>query len=586
MKLIRRLIGLDAATLFLMAAVLFAALGLLIFRKQIFCRMSKRASLIFRITVSALLAAFCMIFGATNFVHGWARFFWNRFTLFFVCCTILILWLFIRPLFRSKKIFRRIFGTLTALAFTVCYGLGIYNVSGIASGLHFVNQSAKGWADGFSALIDDMEKSYPLKDWKKIDFDFLRKKYIPLVQVAEENGDDFAFKKVLMEYKYEFHDGHVYVDWITKSDDDFYSFRKKILGNDFGLSMFGSDDGKVYAVCCEKSGAVFEAGITDGTEIVSWNGKPILQAVEQVQPFDLWTTCEVLQNENYIRPLLVPCGAEESATVQFVDKNGIVQTATLHAIGLYADRYESVLNLFYGYGKAEQENLSARMLDDKTGLLTINIEQYDEAHDVASYITGRYPFIEKLVKERLESLQAQGMERLILDLRNNIGGYLEFSMAVASLFTDQPLMMSDGIYRNKKYIPLCRHKCDKIGSYSTLPVIVLVNDNCISAGDMLVYLLSKGTNVKVAGITSSSGSAQETGGYCLLTNSDYLFGYPVLSFLDENNLPAADVDETRTRRIPLDIHIPLDKDAVVKLFSEDVDYEMEYVAAYLKDLQL
>ena len=87
--------------------------------------------------------------------------------------------------------------TLWALNYVIFYGT------------HFSNYSRMGYEASMTALIDELEQNYVLRDYKEIDFDGLREKYIPMAAEAEKTGDREAFSMAIANLCYEFHDRHV-----------------------------------------------------------------------------------------------------------------------------------------------------------------------------------------------------------------------------------------------------------------------------------------------------------------------------------------------------------------------------------------
>ena len=70
-------------------------------------------------------------------------------------------------------------------------------------------------------MLDDLSENYISRDWKEIDFEELKAKYLPEVRMAQQNGDKAAMLVVLYELKYELADGHVFVganDNIVKTE--------------------------------------------------------------------------------------------------------------------------------------------------------------------------------------------------------------------------------------------------------------------------------------------------------------------------------------------------------------------------------
>jgi hypothetical protein len=59
-----------------------------------------------------------------------------------------------------------------------------------------------------------------------------------------------------------------------------------------------------------------------------------------------------------------------------------------------------------------------------------------------------------------------------------------------------------------------------------------------------------------------------------------VISYPTGLILDEDGNPNIDCDDTRISRNPVDIKIPLDKEAALKIFDGE-DYELEWAVEYL-----
>ena len=110
------------------------------------------------------------------------------------------------------------------------------------------------------------------------------------------------------------------------------------------------------------------------------------------------------------------------------------------------------------------------------------------------------------VKESLKSLKEQGMEKLIIDLRNNTGGYLDSAEGTASLF----LKKGSKIYslEDKKKT---EDYFDKTENYETMPIAIIVNNNTASAAEILATALKDSYNATIIGEKSfGKGKVQQT----------------------------------------------------------------------------
>ena len=58
--------------------------------------------------------------------------------------------------------------------------------------------------------------------------------------------------------------------------------------------------------------------------------------------------------------------------------------------------------------------------------------------------------------------------------------------------------------------------------------------------------------------------------------------YPVGLILDENSVTNVDTRADRISRNPVEVRIPLDYDAAMKIFRDKQDYELDWAVAYLE----
>ncbi|MBU5485159.1 S41 family peptidase [Clostridium sp. MSJ-11] len=86
----------------------------------------------------------------------------------------------------------------------------------------------------------------------------------------------------------------------------------------------------------------------------------------------------------------------------------------------------------------------------------------------------------KTFKKELNNLKAQGMKGLVVDLRDNLGGYLDQCVDIASNFLPkgEVIVSTMDKYENKK-----EYK-SKGGDYIGLPLVVLTNENSASASEI------------------------------------------------------------------------------------------------------
>ena len=475
-------------------------------------------------------------------------------------------------------------GLSSILALVVCV-LFLFDLLGSPIVHNYTRMS---YTQSFKKMLATMEKEYCLSSWKKIDYDGLLKEYLPRVEEAEKNNDESAYAAVVTEVTYRFYDYHVY----TALGDDIYdSVMNSLTGNDYGLSMMKLDDGTVIAIFVEDGNGMLydephditKLGIHNGTQIVAWDGKEINEAIDETECINTIIQFSVKSNEDFFRPAFLAGKGGETVDVTFIDDNGSEKHAQLNRIGDYSGRLSGVLIKFL-HLHDYTPNFTTKMLDDKCGYLLVRSEHYSTFYDNLSVIrSGYYPELVEFYASKIEELKAQGMEYLVIDIRNNGGGYDNVAGALASLFTDEKKYMCGFGYEDETgYHTTENNYIFPDGRYKDLPVVVLVNLTCGSAGDGMAKFLGDCDNVTLMGITASAGVNQNNGGVMYLTKNISVY-YPIALTLSSENVPLIDTDQTREGRIPLEAKIPITKEFVLKTcdWNSEEDPQLDYAADYL-----
>ena len=107
----------------------------------------------------------------------------------------------------------------------------------------------------------------------------------------------------------------------------------------------------------------------------------------------------------------------------------------------------------------------------------------------------------------LKELMAQNPKGIILDLRNNGGGYLQTAVEVTSQF------MGDGVVLYEQYGDGKRTTFDVIpdglATDTKIPMVVLINEGSASASEIVAGALQDSGRAKLVGVTSyGKGSVQ------------------------------------------------------------------------------
>ncbi len=136
------------------------------------------------------------------------------------------------------------------------------------------------------------------------------------------------------------------------------------------------------------------------------------------------------------------------------------------------------------------------MLDDSTGYIRIK------------------NFGEKTYAEMLASLallSAEGFSNLVIDLRDNTGGYLDKAVQMANEFLPKNRLI---VYTEGRKSPRTDYKSDGRGSYQQIPLVVLINEGSASASEIFAGAIQDNDRGTVIGRRSfGKGLVQQQIGF-------------------------------------------------------------------------
>lgn len=154
--------------------------------------------------------------------------------------------------------------------------------------------------------------------------------------------------------------------------------------------------------------------------------------------------------------------------------------------------------------------------------------------------------ITKQVKKELESLKKKNIDKLVIDVRDNPGGYLTQVTEILSLF----MTKKDVIYQlqtknNKEKV----YGTSSKATYN-YPVVVLINENSASASEILASAFKETYGAEVVGVNSyGKGTVQKTGD---LNNGDTI-KYTVQKWLTPKGNWINEKGVTPTKEVKLEL---------------------------------
>lgn len=430
-----------------------------------------------------------------------------------------------------------------------------------------------GYADAFTAFHEDMKAHYALQDWKDTDFDAKYEEYIGLFEEADKKHDKIMYVSAMLSYLSSYQDGHVqmwdlYENFGLGSTRNIQNTYARIYNNYYGMTLIQLDTGEYVAANIEKGGSADKVGIKNGTIILKWNGSDIEEQLSQMENLIPVNCCMFADSDNIerMKPFFLSCMGDEQMEVTFVDEHGNIKNATLESMGNGYKYLYQTIGLFLQKEAIETEDITYCTLKNSIGYLKV------------SGMGADYDEIRSQIKDYIIQMKQDQINSLIIDVRNNSGGADEAGVIIAEQFaTEDMFYLKETTYDTVlgEYIENRTLQMDAKASID-VPVYILVNSNCISAGEGFVYNMAKLSNVTIVGIQGTNGSFGTIDGVDIMPEG--MMGvFPSIACLDEDGTVMIDSKYHGTGGIKPEIVIPVDQKAVGEIFEEDCDYELEYL---------
>lgn len=249
------------------------------------------------------------------------------------------------------------------------------------------------------------------------------------------------------------------------SAKDAQSETDKLKGSFSGVGIeFTIRKDTIHVQNVVKNGPAQRAGLLAGDKIVSVDGKPFVG--------------KIVTQDEAMRRLKGPKDTKV--------KIGVVR------YGQKAVKYVTVTR-----GDIPQKSIAATyMLDDNTGYIKIK-----------SFGETTYP--ELLIS--LAQLLQEGFSNLVIDLRDNTGGYMDPAVQMANEFLPKNKLI---VYMEGRKSPRKDFMSDGHGSYQKIPLVVLINEASASASEIFAGAMQDNDRATIIGRRSfGKGLVQQQIGF-------------------------------------------------------------------------
>lgn len=234
------------------------------------------------------------------------------------------------------------------------------------------------------------------------------------------------------------------------SAKDAQSVNDDLKGSFFGVGIeftIRKDTVRVQNVI--NNGPAERAGIIAGDKIVSVDGKPFVG--------------DVVSNEEAQRRLKGP-------------KDTKVKIGVLR----YGQKKEKVVTVTRG--EIPVKSVTATyMIDKETGY--IRVKNF-----------GETTYAELLIA--LAELSQEGFSNLVIDLRDNSGGYMETAVQMANEFLGKGKLI---VYMEGRHSPRKDFRADGHGSYQQIPLVVLINEGSASSSEIFAGAMQDNDRATIIG---------------------------------------------------------------------------------------
>jgi carboxyl-terminal processing protease len=283
---------------------------------------------------------------------------------------------------------------------------------------------------------------------------------------------------------------------VTLNQEVFFSD----YGGGFGLVLAELSDGTVIATHVLPDKPAAQAGIKEGAQITQWNGQPVGQAIDAVEPgFGPYST-EHARRENQV-VFLTRVPPDTRVEVTFQNPGGAAATKSMQAVVEYDSLFKSIPS--FNEDKLALPVESEVLPDSGLGYIRINTFSDD------------YNLMARLWERAIQDAIDNEVPGLILDLRNNGGGSMGLAMDFAGFFFDKEAVLYQSQYynANSKQFEDTDYptRLQPAPVQYTGPVAVLVSSNCVSACEGFAYAMQHDGRAIIVGHTASAGAFGEVG---------------------------------------------------------------------------
>lgn len=345
------------------------------------------------------------------------------------------------------------------------------------------------YVDAFDAAIDLLSREYAFTEYKDIDWDALSAELRPRVLEAQTNNDRLAFRRTIRDLAWSIPDGHV------SGPVELQDFQAAASGG-LGIAIRELDDGRVLVSHLTENSPASRRGIELGAEILSINDAPIQSVLNSTVP---WTS-----------PFSTPHNLR-LAQLQFATRFEVGErvSVTYQNPGGETERFEMTAEF-------EPESFSAASLNQPLSGNELPVE-FEIREDGYAYLaiysfSDDLPLTVALWERAIGTLMLQGIQGLIIDIRQNGGGSGFLGDQLPAYFFSQEFTIGNTARysENREEFLISPAFEDEFmlptnGLFYSGPIAVLISPSCASACEGFAHAMTINDRAAIVGHYPTAG---------------------------------------------------------------------------------
>ncbi|MGA2821112.1 MAG: S41 family peptidase [Anaerolineales bacterium] len=353
------------------------------------------------------------------------------------------------------------------------------------------------YTEAFRQTVDFARTEYAFNGipGKQLDWDALYNQIEPLVAAAERTHDPKQFALAMKQFTLAFHDGHTSLAGSLADQID-----QESTASGYGFAIRELDSGQVIVVYLTSGGPADQAGIQVGAQVLQFDGKPIGEAIGQVQALDgPFSTSYGLRYQQ--ARYLLRASPGTSAQVEFANPGIGPQTVTLRAVQ-ETDSFDAT-QIDWNYQPGPMPE-TYTIYSTGAGSPDIGYVRINTNNDDLSLLY-------RLFTHALQTFADNQVSNVVIDLRVNSGGS---PLGLAGYLSNQNITEGQLEYYSAKTGKFEAEEPPNIiypdqTQFRFQHLAVLVDQFCYSACELEAYGFSQIPGVQIVGQYPTAGTEAE-----------------------------------------------------------------------------